>query len=298
MAREQFERTLQTTALVNEAYLRLIDANQVQWKNRKHFFASCGGDVSRSFAPLSTETRKSAQYSPDGKRIVFASDRSGTYEIWACNSDGTNQFPLTSLGAFSGTPRWSADSEWIVFDSNKEGNFDIYVAPAGGGKPKRLTTNPTDDANPSYSRDGKWIYFASNRGGDMQVWRVPVAGGKEEQITKRGGFVAFEAPDRRLYYVKSEISGLWSMPSDGGEERQVVETVYYRAFVVTEKGVYFKATPSSIAFRDFATNKTKTIYTTDKMRPLGLSVSADARWMLHTHLDTQESDLMLVENFR
>jgi ECF sigma factor len=39
MAREQSGRTLQTTALVNEAYLRLIDANQVQWQSRAHFFA-------------------------------------------------------------------------------------------------------------------------------------------------------------------------------------------------------------------------------------------------------------------
>jgi RNA polymerase sigma factor (TIGR02999 family) len=39
MAREHAGRTLQTTALVNEAYLRLVDANQVQWQNRAHFFA-------------------------------------------------------------------------------------------------------------------------------------------------------------------------------------------------------------------------------------------------------------------
>jgi RNA polymerase sigma factor (TIGR02999 family) len=39
MAREHAGRTLQTTALVNEAYLRLVDANQVPWQNRAHFFA-------------------------------------------------------------------------------------------------------------------------------------------------------------------------------------------------------------------------------------------------------------------
>jgi RNA polymerase sigma factor (TIGR02999 family) len=39
MAREHAGRTLQTTALVNEAYLRLVDANQIQWQNRAHFFA-------------------------------------------------------------------------------------------------------------------------------------------------------------------------------------------------------------------------------------------------------------------
>jgi Tol biopolymer transport system component len=254
-----------------------------------------------SAIPLIQSTRidHNAQYSPDGKSIAFQSDRSGNYEIWVCNADGTNQFPLTSLGVLSGTPRWSPDGERIVFDSNKEGNFDIYVIPARGGKPMRLTTNPTSDAIPSYSRDGKWIYFASDRGGDTQVWKVPAVGGKAEQVTKRGGFVAFEAPHgRTLYYMKSNISDLWSMPSTGGEERRVVESVYQRAFVVAENGVYFRATPNSIAFHNFATNKTKTIYTTDKLYGLGLSVSADGRWMLYTHLDSEDSDLMLVENFR
>jgi Tol biopolymer transport system component len=255
--------------------------------------------IATSAIPLiqSTRIEGAAQYSPDGTRIAFASDRSGNSEIWVCNADGTNQVPLTSLAAFSGTPRWSPDSERIVFDSNKEGNFDIYVIPASGGRPMRLTTNPTRDSNPSYSRDGKWIYFASDRGGDLQVWKVPAAGGNELQVTKRGGFVAFEAPDGgTLYYMKSGISSLWSMPSEGGEERRVVETV--RAFVVAENGVYFKATPSSIGFRNFATNETKMIYTTDKLYGLGLSVSEDRRWMLYTHLDHEESDLMLVENFR
>ncbi len=39
MARERAEHSLQTTALVHEAYLRLVDAHQVDWKNRVHFFA-------------------------------------------------------------------------------------------------------------------------------------------------------------------------------------------------------------------------------------------------------------------
>ncbi|HKQ76881.1 MAG TPA: sigma-70 family RNA polymerase sigma factor [Blastocatellia bacterium] len=39
MGRERAGHTLQTTALVNEAYLRLIDASQIEWQNRAHFFA-------------------------------------------------------------------------------------------------------------------------------------------------------------------------------------------------------------------------------------------------------------------
>ena len=39
MARERVGHTLQTTALINEAYLRLIDTDQIQWQDRAHFFA-------------------------------------------------------------------------------------------------------------------------------------------------------------------------------------------------------------------------------------------------------------------
>ncbi|MBZ5554517.1 MAG: sigma-70 family RNA polymerase sigma factor [Acidobacteriia bacterium] len=41
MVNEREEHTLQTTALVNEAYLRLVDVNRVDWQDRAHFFAIC-----------------------------------------------------------------------------------------------------------------------------------------------------------------------------------------------------------------------------------------------------------------
>jgi RNA polymerase sigma factor (TIGR02999 family) len=47
MAREWGENSLQTTALVHEAYLKLVDARQVDWKNRVHFFAISAGMMRR-----------------------------------------------------------------------------------------------------------------------------------------------------------------------------------------------------------------------------------------------------------
>ena len=78
-------------------------------------------------------------YSPDGKRIAFGSDRSGTFEIWICNSDGTNQLQLTSLaGADSGTPKWSPEGKTIAFDARVAGHGDIFIISADGGSPRRL----------------------------------------------------------------------------------------------------------------------------------------------------------------
>ena len=47
MARERTGHTLQTTALVNEAYVRLVDARQVSWQDRAHFFAVCARAMRR-----------------------------------------------------------------------------------------------------------------------------------------------------------------------------------------------------------------------------------------------------------
>ncbi len=124
--------------------------------------ASAG--VRKPMRPLIASTRRdvSGRFSPDGKRIVFASARSGTMEIWVCDADGSNALQLTSFnGPNTGTPRWSPDARSIVFDSRPGGNADIFVVGASGGAPRQITTDPSEDVVPSWSRDGRWIYFES-----------------------------------------------------------------------------------------------------------------------------------------
>src|SRR5262249_24878949 len=155
------------------------------------------------------------QYSPDGERIVFASSRSGTSEIWVCDREGQNSIQLTSMnGPATGTPHWSPDSRHIAIDSRPGGNPDIYVIGLEVGTPRRLTSDPSQEVVPSWSRDGRWIYFASNRTGTYQIWKAPAEGGPAVQVTKGGGFHGHESMDGRyLYYAKSANQpGLWRVP--------------------------------------------------------------------------------------
>jgi Tol biopolymer transport system component/predicted Ser/Thr protein kinase len=163
----------------------------------------------------STRSDTSPQYSPDGKRIAFVSDRSGHGEVWVCGGDGSDAVQLTSFGGPDvTTPRWSPDGTRIAFDSNAGGQYDIWVVSADGGKPHRMTSDPTNDGNPSWSRDGKWIYFDSARVGEQQVFKLPASGGEAIQVTKDGGFAPFESPDGKfLYYTKALAdTSLWKMP--------------------------------------------------------------------------------------
>jgi eukaryotic-like serine/threonine-protein kinase len=253
----------------------------------------------------------SPQFSPDGEKIAFVSDRSGNEEIWLCERDGSHPVQLTFFeGTVAGTPRWSPDGQQIVLDARPAGNADIYVVSAEGGKPRPVTNEPSHDVMASWSRDGRSLYFCSNRSGAYQIWKVPAAGGQAIQVTKRGGFEAFESPDGQLlYYTKGRgPGGLWQIPVAGGEERQVPELVdagYWRYWAVHDSGIYFVAPVASarpaIKFFSFITHAVAQLGVLERdplQGPPGLTISPDGRWLLYAQVDQSVSDLMLVENFR
>jgi Tol biopolymer transport system component len=245
--------------------------------------------------------------SPDGRKITFRSSRTGSYEIWICDSDGSNPIQLTSLRASTtGAPRWSPDGQQIAFDSRAEGHSDIYVINAGGGAPRRLTTEPFENNIPNWSRDGRWIYFSSNRTGTWQIWKVTAQGGQEAQVTKEGGFAAFESTDAKfLYYIKANIGPIWRMPIEGGEETLVLDRkIAWSHWRVMEKGICFldwdwDTTPPEIDFFDFVTHNLKQIATIDRAKGIwgGFAGSPDGQWILFARVDQDDSDIMLVENF-
>ncbi len=251
----------------------------------------------------STRVDRDAQPSPDGKKIVFSSNQTGNFEIWICDSDGSNAQPLTSLVGFCGYPQWSPDGERITFSSLLKTRWEVYVISANGGKPKRLGSSPANDGGSSCSRDGKWIYFQSDRSGELQVWKIPEGGGEPRRVTTKGGIFPVESPDGRWVYYSHGNNSLWKVPREGGEETVVLESVDGNAFGVVKEGIYFipkqdAAGRDSIQFFNFATKRISPISTIESAMFANLSVSPDGRWILYSQTDQLGSDLMLVENFR
>jgi Tol biopolymer transport system component len=193
---------------------------------------------------VSSLTDGNPQFSPDGNKIAFSSDRSGdAMEIWLARADSSGLDQMTNrLGQQQGTPRWSPDGRWIAFDSEgQDGHWNIYVIDASGGRPRRITSEPPDQHVPSWSRNGRWIYFRSDRTGRTEIWRVPFAGGPPEQVTANGGNTAFESADgKTLLYTKAVSSPLFAQPLSGGPERQVLPWVSFKAFVPAEDGIYYR----------------------------------------------------------
>jgi len=257
----------------------------------------------------STLDEGSPDYSPDSKKIAFASTRSGVEEIWVANADGSNPVQLTSMGGPpTSNPRWSPDGQTILFSSRREGSSDLYLIDPGTGAWRRLTADPANESEARWSRDGKWIYFGSDKTGRNEIWKMPATGGSPVPVTKNGGLAAFESPDGKwVFYSKNAYSPstIWKVPASGGEERPVVDGLSYSLnFVPVDKGIYFLAARggadrTSIDFFDFALGKSVTLLRLGRRRWwYGMAVSPDRRFVVYTVVDSAGSDLMLVENFR
>ena len=249
-----------------------------------------------------------AQLSPDGRHVVFLSDRTGADEIWKANSDGSTPMQLTFLSSYCGTPRWSGSGREIIFSAEPQGNADLFVISADGGQPRQLTTDSSNETAPNYSRDGRWIYFASDRGGSWNVWKMPAEGGPATQVTRNGGFFASESPfDQYLYYAKAlDAPGLWRVPLSGGSEEKVLDSPppgFWGYWAVSANGIYYVDEPgprARIRFRNFRTRRdsvVKVMSNAARIGTLGMSLSPNGSAMVFGQLDQFTSDLMLVEDF-
>ena len=252
----------------------------------------------------STADDREPGLSPDGRRLVFNSDRSGFFEIHVANADGSNQVALTTMGpAAVGSPRWSPDGQTIVFDRYENGHSRIYAIGAGGGKPRLVASDEAPDIRPSFSRDGKWVYFSSNRSGRNEIWRVPAGGGPAQQLTFNFGNEPFESPDGTLLYYTNH-QGLWSLPLAGGDPKLVVPGAEMFLYALAGHSIYYGfQNPQSIWVLRLDTGR-RFEYVRFPKDAIGFdlgtafTVSADERTILFVKTDRQESDLMLVENFK
>lgn len=94
-------------------------------------------------------------WSPDGKRIVFSTDRSGSFDLWVMPADGGTPTRLTYNAATEVANSWPGDGSHIYFQSNESGDFRIYRLPADGGTPELVTLDNGVSSSVRFGADGR-----------------------------------------------------------------------------------------------------------------------------------------------
>ena len=126
------------------------------------------------------------QWSPDGQKIAFASDRNGDSEIYVINKDGSNLVQLTKNTGYDGRPRWSPDGLLIAFETDREGgDWDIFIMNADGSDPHAITSNTfSSDWMQSWSPDGKWLVYVSSKDGNNELYIIDINGQNQRVLTR------------------------------------------------------------------------------------------------------------------
>jgi Tol biopolymer transport system component len=248
----------------------------------------------------STRLQRVPEYSPDGKKIVFESDRSGAHEIWMADADGSNLVRLTSFnGPQTGSPSWCSDGQRIAFDSRASGSSAIYIENINQQLPKQVKTDVPNLALPTWSEDCQWL-FASD--GHANLYRIPSQGGPATRISDKGSWFSAVKNGRVFFNVNENTNvAIWSRALAGGEDEPLKGMPQLNAsenWTATERGIYYTSS-ASINFYRFATRTVEHLSTLPESPTPGggLSVSPDGQWLLYTQTDDAQSDIMLASHF-
>jgi dipeptidyl aminopeptidase/acylaminoacyl peptidase len=188
-----------------------------------------------------------AAWSPDEKKIAFASNRTSpepdmnfNSDIWvvdAGNSDlGKSLVQVTTNEGAEDTPAWSPDGKWIAYTTQLEpklfdySTIQIAVSPAAGGEAKVLTRSLDRNSTiPNFSADGKWIYFIADDDGTQNLLRVPAAGGEiERPIGGRkmvqGYSLGKDGSAAATVAELAHLAEVYELPATGGELKKLTTT--------------------------------------------------------------------------
>ncbi len=241
--------------------------------------------------------------SPDGQRVANISDQSGEQEIWITDADGTRT-QLTRLeGRRMSQPLWSPDGKTLLCVTRGPNGAEVFSVPAAGGKATRVLSDTTDA---SWSHDGKSIYYTRF---DGTIWKAAADGTNARQITMRrggGGGDPHESPDGKMVYYRSRRA-IWRIPVEGGEGEEAFvpeHDLMWGGIQTTPKGIYYLEFERSgralvVVFYDFATRKSHPVVRfKNNNRFDGYSISPDGKHVLYSKVDQNETNLVMVENFR
>jgi TolB protein len=211
-------------AAVEIAYEKDLDGNT------DIYVIPAGGGVERR---LTDEPRGDGmpRWTSDGKRIVFNSERTGEWQLWEMQADGSGPKRLRTNDAreFQSDP--SPDDRQIAFLSYLGGHEKLFVMERASGAARVLIDHgDVILGNPHWSPDGKQITYSSNARIGHQIYRVDVATGKEERVsglTSGGCEPRFSRDGKKIVYVSRghmrPTSRLVEHDIASGEEKVLVD---------------------------------------------------------------------------
>jgi Tol biopolymer transport system component len=152
-------------------------------------------------------------WSPNGNRIVFASDVTGTLDIYQKASNGTGNEELLVSSKLRKIPTsWSPDGRFVLYQAaDPKTGDDLWMLPMESPRtPVPLLQTPFNEGEAAFSPDGRWIAFSSNEPGRSEIHVMPFAppslgsasGVSKVRVSRDGGsWAQWRADAKELYFT-------------------------------------------------------------------------------------------------
>jgi serine/threonine-protein kinase len=161
----------------------------------------------RTLSRLTTEgsINDRPEWSHDGTRLFFRSNRSGESALWTESADGTGTAVMVlsdpTRKVWEGIP--TPDGRSIIYRTGTLGTADIWIrSVTGDTTPRALVATPFTEWAARPSPDGRWVAYASDESGEFQVYVIALPGsGGRHQVSTDGGTDPVWSPDgTRIFY--------------------------------------------------------------------------------------------------
>jgi Tol biopolymer transport system component len=173
-----------------------------------------------------TAADRQPAYSPDGRTVVFSSNRAGNLDLWLLDLETGSLTQLTDDVAQDWDPAFTPDGRHLLYSSDRGGNLEIWMAGADGSEPRQVSSDGVDAENPTMTADGEWIVYVSGNTANLGVFRIR-PDGSDATLLASGNFIVPEvSPDGR--YALYALSALPRPAEVRVVEIETGETVDFR----------------------------------------------------------------------
>jgi len=150
---------------------RMMAWAQSEGESTQLWLAKADGKEARKLTQTPYLLNTSPSFTPDGKNLVFVSNRAGGPQLYLMDLEKNAVRRLTFQGNYNQTPKVSPKGDWVAFTARDEKRrFDIFLTNLQTGEVRRVTQDQGDNEEPSFSPDGRLLLFVSSRLGSSHIF--------------------------------------------------------------------------------------------------------------------------------
>lgn len=190
-------------------------------------------------------------WSPDNRRLLYASTRRGTNDIFQKAATGTGTDVVIVDGQGDQIPYdWSRDGRYLLFQTNQPGavaggNFDLWARPLPGGRAFAYLRTVHAATRPKLAPDRRWVAYTSLENGrdDVYVARFPRYDGRRRVSAGGGSWPRWRRDGEELFYVAPD-GQLMVVPVDDGTPGKALPLFQIR--VKPDRGYPYDVAPDGV----------------------------------------------------